>query len=300
MNVLVDTIQRIQSVDVVIYHVLNGFAGNRWLDYFASFEENDNLLKGGLFVAMYWYLWFRAGPDQDKRRRAIIAIVVGTLLALVASRMVADLTPFRIRPMYNLNLQHLPYSFPVSPKLVNWSAFPSDTATFFFGLSFGLAYLSRRLAIPAMLYTAVWICLPRMFLGVHYASDVVVGAVIGTALVWASLKTARLQSGLGARLLSFVDTKPEVFYAGAFLASFEMGVLFDDVRTAASAVVHGANVGNRGFIHTGLVAIASLGLLGLAAYFVFLGRKRSSSPRAASCLSHQFPFSAAKRPHHNR
>jgi membrane-associated phospholipid phosphatase len=34
-----------------------------------------------------------------------------------------------------------------------------------------------------MLYAAGWICLPRVFLGEHYVSDVVVGAGIGIALV---------------------------------------------------------------------------------------------------------------------
>jgi membrane-associated phospholipid phosphatase len=272
MNVLLETIR---SGDIAIYHVLNGFAGNRWLDYFASFEESDSLLKGGLFVAMYWYFWFRAGPDRDKRRSAILAIFVGALLALVATRMVADIAPFRVRPMYDASLQHHPYSFPVSPRLVHWSAFPSDNATFFFALAFGLAYLSRRLAIPAMLYTAVWICLPRMFLGVHYASDIVVGAAVGIALVWGSVELEWLQSRLGKPVLTFVDTKPEAFYAAAFLASFEMSVLFDDVRTAAGVVVHSAKVGSeRVFILTSLASLATLGLMAFAAYLVVLGRRR--------------------------
>jgi len=275
MNLLVGMVR---SVDVVIYHFLNGFAGNRWVDCFASFEENDSLLKGGLFLAMYWYLWFRAGPHQDRRRRAIIAIVVGGLLALVVSRMLADITPFRVRPMYDLSLQHRPYAFPISPKLVNWSAFPSDNATYFFALAFGLGYLSRRLAIPVMLYTTVWICLPRMFLGVHYASDVVVGAAVGIAFVWASLRMEWLQSSLGARVLALVDTKPGVFYAAAFLISFEMSALFDDVRTAAQTVFHAANfASDREFIHDGLIVLAKLGLLAIGACLVFLLHKRRNA-----------------------
>src|SRR5947208_3223524 len=144
----------IWSVDVFIYHFLNGFAGNRILDWFASFEDVSNLLKGGAFLAMYWYLWFKAGAAQERRRTAIIVIVVGALLALVAARSIATLMPFRIRPMYDPRLQHHPYAFPITPTLINWSAFPSDNATFFFALAFGLAYLSRRFTIPAMLYVA--------------------------------------------------------------------------------------------------------------------------------------------------
>jgi undecaprenyl-diphosphatase len=265
----------IRAVDVAIYQVLNGFAGNRWLDYFAAFVANNSLLKGGLFLAMYWYLWFRAGPGQEKRRRAIISIVIASLVALVATRMVADIAPFRPRPMFVSTIQHHPYSFPVSSKLVNWSAFPSDHATFFFALAFGLAYLSRRLAVPAMLYTAVWICLPRLFLGVHYASDIVVGAAIGIAIVWFSLKMEWMKSRFVERLIALADAKPEVFYAAAFIVSFEMSVLFDDVRTAAGAVFHAANFGSKGvFIHTSLHTLVMLGAIVFAAYLFLLTRSR--------------------------
>jgi len=267
--------QSIQNIDVVIYHFLSGFAGNPLLDHFASFEENDNLLKGGLFLAIYWYLWFRAGPDQKGRRSAIISILTGALLAIAVSRTIANFAPYRIRPMYDPHLQHYSYAFPASPNLINWSAFPSDTAAFFSALAFGLAYLSRRLAIPVTLYVAGWICLPRMFLGLHYASDVVAGVVIGVVLVWASLKVGWLQSVFAARLLALAEAKPEVFYAAAFLATFEMGVLFDDIREGARTIFHIANLEYGKFIHAGFAALAALGFLAVAAYFLFLARRPS-------------------------
>jgi undecaprenyl-diphosphatase len=251
-------LQVIRNGDVAVYHFLNGFAGNRFLDQLASFEEDNNFLKGGVFLAMYWCLWFRAGWDQDRLRRAIIAILVGAIFSLFVSRTIASVAPFRVRPMYDLLLQHHPYAFPTSPNLVNWSAFPSDTATFFFALAFGLAYLSRTLALPAMLYVAGWICLPRMFLGVHFASDVVAGGVIGSTLVWASLKVRWFQSGMATRLFAFMEARPEVFYATAFLISFEMAVLFDDVRGAARAVFHVSKVEYSEFIHAGLAAFAAV------------------------------------------
>jgi membrane-associated phospholipid phosphatase len=252
---------------------LNGYAGNRYLDHFASFEENDKLLNGGLFLAIYWYLWFRAGPDQKRRRGAIIAVLTGALLALAVSRTIANFAPYRVRPMYDLHLQHHPYAFPISPNLINWSAFPSDTAAFFSALGSGLAYQRRRLAIPVILYVAGWICLPRMFLGLHYASDVAAGAVIGIVLVWASLKVGWLQSVLATHLLAWAEAKPEVFYAAAFLASFEMGVLFEDIREGARALFHTADVEYGKFIHAGFSALAAVGFLAVATYFFFMARR---------------------------
>jgi membrane-associated phospholipid phosphatase len=143
----------------------------------------------------------------------------------------------------------------------------------FWALGFGLAYLSRRLAIPVMLYVAGWICLPQMFLGLHYASDVAAGAVIGIVLVWASLKVGWLRSVLATHLLAWAEAKPEVFYAAAFLASFEMGVLFEDIREGARALFHIADVEYGNFIHVGFAALAAVGFLAVATYFFLLARR---------------------------
>src|SRR5579872_5471109 len=182
-------LQTIDQVDVNIYHALSRFAGNWLLDHFTSYEESANLFKGGLFVALYWYFWFRKGPDQEGHRRAIITIIIGSLLALFVARVIADLAPFRMRPMYNTGFGHRPYSLPLSLNLEDWSAFPSDTATYFFALSYGLSYLSRRFTLPILSYTFGWICLPRIYLGVHYTSDIVVGAAIGLTTTWLLLRT---------------------------------------------------------------------------------------------------------------
>lgn len=55
-------------------------------------------------------------------------------------------------------------------------------------------------------------------------------------MVVASLKVRWLQSDFATRLLALVKAKPEVFYGSAFLASFEMGVIFEDLQAAARTV----------------------------------------------------------------
>ena len=214
------------SVDVFVYQTLNALAGNRVVDWLASFEENCSVLKGGLFLGMYWYFWFRVDPDQNRRRRAIIVALVGALLALITARIVADIAPYRVRPMYDYRLPQHPYAFPINSNMVNWSSFPSDTATFFFALGAGLAYLYRPLTMPLLAYIVIWVCLPRMFLGIHYLSDMLVGAVIGISLVLASLNRRWLQSQPVTVAIALSDSKPEMFYVVAFVVSFEMSVLF--------------------------------------------------------------------------
>lgn len=257
MNFLLQVVHRL---DLSVYRFLNGFAGNWLADHLANFEENNNLLKGGLFFATYVYLWFRVGPGQEERRRAILASLTGTLLALIVCRTIADLSPFRVRPMYDLNLPHRAYSSPTHPNLVDWSSFPSDTAAYFFALAFGLVHLLRRHSVLILLYTAGWICLPRLYLGEHYLSDIVVGATIGIAAVKLSLQSGWLQQNIACPILRFMDAKPHVFYAATFLVFFEMGVVFSDLRLAAQQLIHALHAGHS---HELLRAMLGFGVLGV-------------------------------------
>jgi membrane-associated phospholipid phosphatase len=235
-----ELLQAIRIVDLKIYNSLGLFAGNRLLDHLANHEEGNNFLKGGIFFAMYWYLWFRIGPDLAKRRKAIIAIMIGSMLAIIVARTFAYITPFRVRPMYDPTIAHPSYSISLTANLENWSAFPSDTAAYFFALAFGLAYLLRRLAVPIILYTAAWVCLPRMYLGLHYASDIVVGIGIGITMAWLSLRSDLLESKITRPALAAMETRPQWFYTIAFLLSFEMATVFDGFRHVGRDVLNGA------------------------------------------------------------
>ncbi len=257
-----------QNVDVLVYNFLNQFAGSWFLDHIAAESEMNGLLRGGVFFAAYWYFWFQNGIEAKKRRRMIVVILVGTLLALVANRTIAFLLPFRVRPMHNPMLMHRIFTVPMTPNLEYWSAFPSDTATYFVALALGLAYLSRRLAIPALLYAGLWVCLPRMYLGLHYLSDIVVGAAIGLAVVWAALRTEWLNSVFAPRVLAF-EAKPALFYTCAFLLTFEMADVFDHIRDAVRCVLHAAKIGPyHGLITEGLVIFAGISVIALISYLI--------------------------------
>jgi undecaprenyl-diphosphatase len=228
-------IHAIQGLDAAVYRFLGHFAGNPFFDRLASHEENNNLLKGGLLFAALWYLWFRMDANQDERRRNIVAILIAAVLAIFVARTIALIAPFRMRPLFDPTLPHFSYSIPINMNLENWSSFPSDTAAYFFALAFGIAYHLRRLAIPVLLYTAAWICLPRMYLGLHYASDIVAGGAIGILVVWLSLRSDLLRSRVAGRVLSAMEAKQQCFYPLAFLLSYEMANIFGGLRDAGRA-----------------------------------------------------------------
>ena len=235
-NPFTAAIEAIRVVDVHVFAFLNRFAGNWFVDHLASFEEGNNLLKGGILLCFYASSWFGAEQTREDNRRTIVTIFTGTFIALLFSRVIADLAPFRVRPMFQPGLLQHPFAFPVSHNMESWSSFPSDTAAYFSALVFGLWKLTRRYSVLLALYTAVWICLPRMFLGEHYLSDIVVGAAIGIASVAASLKFDLVRSKFASQVLALSNSKPGLFYAATFLICFEMAVLFDDLRLAARAI----------------------------------------------------------------
>lgn len=228
----------IGNVDLAVYHFLSRFSDNWAISRLVRQEESNNLLKGSAFLAMYWYAWFHTGPDRDARRTKIVSILIGAILAIVVARTVAFVAPFRVRPMYDPAIGHPVYSVAVAADLENWSSFPSDTAAYFFALAFGLAYMLRPLAIPITLYAAVWICLPRIYLGIHYASDVLVGIAIGITTALVLLKNNLIQETIGRRVLAVTETRPEWFYAIAFLVSFEMATVFEEARSGGNFIFH--------------------------------------------------------------
>jgi hypothetical protein len=49
----------------------------------------------------------------------------------------------------------------------------------FFAMAAGIFIASRRAGWFALVYVSAFICLPRMYLGEHYATDILTGAAIG-------------------------------------------------------------------------------------------------------------------------
>src|SRR6185437_16084007 len=191
----------------------------------------------------FWWFWFAAsGPRQDAARRQVVATLIGVFVTLVLARAIAAAVPMRLRPMYMPDIGYHAPSLEMDMNLENWNAFPSDTAAFFVGLGFGIWRLSRGLGAVAMAYIAVWICLPRVYLGIHYPSDIVAGAALGIAVVWAMGHLMAPGRWLGrivmAPVLALESRRPAVFYVSAFLVSYEMAVLFDDIRDLLRSALH--------------------------------------------------------------
>jgi undecaprenyl-diphosphatase len=99
--------------------------------------------------------------------------------------------------------------------LWNWSSFPSDTAAFAFALSVGVLMIWGRWGWLAILYSLVVICIPRVYLGYHYPSDIVAGALIGGVVAF-TMSRHRIRITLSRPLLLWSDYYPGVSIAHSF------------------------------------------------------------------------------------
>jgi undecaprenyl-diphosphatase len=193
------------------------------------------ILKGGLLVTMLWWLWFKPDEKQTARREQIISTIFGCMIALLLARVLAHILPFRARPIDDPGMHFVrPYDIPTT-FLHKWSSFPSDHAALFFALSIGLYYASKKAGILAIIYTVLFIMFPRVYLGLHYPSDIVGGALLGAFSAWITNSKA-FRSRVSAGFVYLEQSRPQFFYSAFFLVTFQIADMFDGIRDVAALI----------------------------------------------------------------
>jgi len=129
---------------------------------------------------------------------------------------------------------HKPLTLPDQSNWTTWSSFPSDHAALFFALGLGVWHVSRKGGIALLLYILLFICLPRLYVGIHYPSDILAGAILA---YWAvALLGARKINEIWTKpLFLLLERSPGFFYAMFFLLTFQIATLFWDIRTLLSS-----------------------------------------------------------------
>jgi undecaprenyl-diphosphatase len=122
-------------------------------------------------------------------------------------------------------------------NLIGWSSFPSDHAVLFFCLGMGLWLISRRLGAIALAYALLGACFPRVYVGIHYPTDILAGAALGIGIACFGM-VDWIRNAVIHPMLYWQEHYPASFNAFLFLFSFEIAEQFDSVRT----LYHGAKI----------------------------------------------------------
>jgi undecaprenyl-diphosphatase len=229
------------SFDKTITVFLNSFA-HRWfiLDKFIGFLQSNQDVQGIMAMAALYFVWFHTKEETSglsEKRRGLLFALLSCIPAVLTARALALSLPYRARPIFNPDLHlHLAYGF--DPKiLLCWSAFPSDHAVLFFAFATGMFLVSWRAGLVLYAHAIVIICLTRVYLGVHYPSDILAGALLGSGFAclarWSQLRTLVLRPAV--RLFGF---SAGLFHACLFGLACETAYMYEDLRHPAIRVLH--------------------------------------------------------------
>ncbi len=230
--------------DWTILEFLNHLSQRSWrFDKFLFMWWGNELLEGGFIGALLWSAWFRRRDTADRDRSFVIFGSVLTIAALIFARFIALLVPFRVRPRY---VPMLHFRIPLGSEridMLNWSSFPSDHAVLFFCLATSLLFISRKLGAIAFLHAFLVVCMIRIYLGVHYPTDILAGMAIGIGIACFNLHKG-LRLAIARPALRCVETSPRFFYPSFFLFTLILALNFNplfavlvDVWRAAKGLV---------------------------------------------------------------
>lgn len=221
--------------DNTIMNFVMPFWQRSWsFDRLISFLSWNHLLKGGVLVTILWWLWFKEDDSHANRREHLVVTVFASIVGVALARLLALELPFRLRPIHDIALTHAAPYGAASANLDGWSSFPSDHAVLFFALSTGFLFVSRRAGLMALAYTTLFIAAPRVYLGIHYPTDVIAGALLGIAIAVPSNHYLRNNRYLKA-IVGWSYTKPHFFYPLFFLCTYQIVDLFQNSRDIVSA-----------------------------------------------------------------
>ncbi len=220
------------GLDVAIFRTLNGWCGfSPALDRVVVHLE---VLKGSLFMGIVGLLWYWPDKEMKRRREVIITLILAVAVSLIANRVISTLAPYRERPMYSVGANAPTFEW--HADLEHWSSFPSDNATYLFAIAASLWMISRGAGLFFGIFAA-FASMARVYLGIHYPSDALVGALLGIGISMIVNREA-VRRRIAAPLLALEPRYTPYFYGLFFLTLAELSGGFPNTRRIGVAIVH--------------------------------------------------------------
>lgn len=200
-------IERIIGLDQLLFHLANAV----WVSPVLDFLMPPLSVAGNLGAIWLVLLAALAALGGGPGRKMALAGLAGLVIGFAASELIKEIT-VRPRPFLSLPDARLLVSAPHS------YAFPSGHATSAFAAASGAVLAAKKMLgrVPpwgwAMVALAAVISYSRLYVGVHYPTDVAAGALLGLACGWIGVRLAtwRGERGRPSHPEKSEDTREEV------------------------------------------------------------------------------------------
>lgn len=224
-----------ERLDIWLFEAVNGLAGVSALrDGIMRFVSGSDVLKGLPVMMLWWGLWFKFRDDQREARARLITVLACAIGAIVVGRGLAAVLPFRLRPMHDPAVDSILPIGAWERTLGGWNSMPSDHAVLFFALAVGMVFVHRAVGYLLVAHAVIVIGLPRIFMGFHFPSDIVVGALLG--LLIAALMMRPFSAAVQRSRFFHVEREaPHLVYPLLFFVTFQTATLFDSARDFAAS-----------------------------------------------------------------
>lgn len=185
------------SADETVFLWINGLGGRLpFLDKLIASLANDYFMIVG-FCLVLLALWFgyRGRRSSTINQTGVICAAISLGLSQLGVYLV-NLVYVRPRPFFSLPV-HLLFYRPTDPS------FPSNSAAILFGIAAAIFLWNRRVGIWLILLAALH-GLSRVYVGIHYPTDILAGAAIGTVIAVGVTLAVRKLDWLVRKLLDFL------------------------------------------------------------------------------------------------
>ncbi len=232
------------ALDQFIFSIFNTFNSySAVLNKIISVYETSDLLTIVPLTSLLWWFWFAKNYTlTSTRRKYVVSTIVACFFTglicyfLVHSNFLFDIRP---RPRCDSTIK---FVIPYGLDAPSWEfcrdthgTFPSGHAAVLFTVSMGLFYISRLTGGLCLIYSFI-ACLPRVYVGDHYFTDIIGGAIIGVVITCLS-NLKLVENALTKKIMKWADHHPPSFYATFFIMSFNIVTYYSDVGRILKAMV---------------------------------------------------------------
>jgi undecaprenyl-diphosphatase len=172
--------------DSAVYHIINGLAGHHHLlDVIMIFFAKYAL---EIYAVLFIIAWLALPKRNIKNRHALVMAGLSGILALIINVIISHFIWYRPRPFTVFHKGTF-------TELINHStdaSFPSDHTSGSFGFAAGSWGQNTKGISYTFTIIAIIVMCARVYVGVHYPTDVIGGMIVGIVASKVMWKFSRL------------------------------------------------------------------------------------------------------------